>query len=197
MRLTDGCQPRAVVLVEGHSDRVALETLAERRNRNLDAERIAVVSIGGAQALGRYLRELAPRGVRLTGLYDAGEEPDVRRAFERAGLGTDLTRDDLETLGFFVCVEDLEDELIRAAGTEGVLAIIETQGELKAFRTLQKQPAQRAWSIERQLHRFIGTKAGRKARYARLLVEAIEPARVPRPLTEVLARAAAAPTESP
>jgi hypothetical protein len=190
-------QPRAVVLVEGHSDRVALETLAERRNRNLDADRIAVVSIGGAQALGRYLRELAPRGVRLTGLYDAGEEPDVRRAFERAGLGTDLTRGDLETLGFFVCVEDLEDELIRAAGTEGVLAIIETQGELKAFRTLQKQPAQRAWPIERQLHRFIGTKAGRKARYARLLVEAIEPARVPRPLTEVLASAAAVPPESP
>jgi hypothetical protein len=187
--------PRAVVLVEGPSDRVALETLAERHNRNLEADRISVVPIGGAQALGRYLRDLAPRGVRLTGLYDAGEEPDVTRTLERAGFGKDLTRADLETLGFYVCVEDLEDELLRAVGTVGALGIIEAQGELKAFRTLQKQPVQRDWPIERQLHRFIGVKAGRKARYARLLVEALEPGRVPRPLAGVLRRAEGAPEE--
>jgi hypothetical protein len=179
--------PRAVVLVEGVSDRAAVEALADRTGRDLEAEGISVAAIGGAQALGRHLRELVPQGVRLAGLYDAGEESDVRRALERAGLGNDLSRVDLEALGFFVCVEDLEDELIRALGTPAVLAVVEAQGELGPFRTLQKQPAQRDRPLERQLHRFIGTKSGRKIRYGRLLVEALEPDQVPRPLREVLA----------
>ena len=52
---------RAVVLVEGVSDQRALEALAERRGRDLGAEQVAIVPIGGAQAIGRVLREL--RGV--------------------------------------------------------------------------------------------------------------------------------------
>src|ERR1700736_2263816 len=44
---------RAVVLVEGISDQLALQALAERRGRNLDAERISVVSIGGSKNIGR------------------------------------------------------------------------------------------------------------------------------------------------
>jgi hypothetical protein len=98
-----------------------------------------------------------------------------------------MPRADLEAHGFYVCFEDLEDELVRALGTAAVLAVVEAQGELGSFRTLQKQPAQRDWPLERQLRRFIGTKAGRKSRYARLLVEALEPDRVPRPLRAVLA----------
>ena len=43
---------RAVVLVEGVSDQVALEALAARRGRNLDAERIRIVPTGGAQSVG-------------------------------------------------------------------------------------------------------------------------------------------------
>jgi OLD-like protein len=182
-----GRDPRAVVLVEGISDRAAVAALADRKGRDLETEGISVVSVGGAQALGRHLRELVPQGVTLAGLYDAGEESNVRRALERAGLGNDLSRPDIEALGFFVCVDDLEDELIRALGTAAVLAVVEAQGELGPFRTLQKQPAQRNWPLERQLHRFIGTKAGRKIRYARLLVEALEPEQVPRPLKGVLA----------
>ena len=85
---------RAVVLVEGISDRVAVEALAARHGRDLDAERVAVVAIGGAQAIGRVLARFGPRGldVELAGLCDAGEERDFRRALERAGLGRDLTR---------------------------------------------------------------------------------------------------------
>ena len=180
-------EPRAVVLVEGVSDGVAVETLAERQGRDLGAERVAIVPVGGAQALGRHARELAPKGVKVAGLYDAGEEPDVRRALACAGFGTDMPHADLEAHGFYVCVEDLEDELIRALGAAAVLAVVEAQGELGSFRTLQKQPVQRDWQLERQLRRFIGTKAGRKSRYARLLVEALEPDRVPRPLRAVLA----------
>ncbi len=112
---------RAVVLVEGVSDQVALEALAGRRGRDLDAEGVSIVPIGGAQAIGRFLDRFGPQGldVRLAGLCDAGEERGFRRGLERAGLGSNLTRADMERLGFYVCVADLEDELIRSLGAAG------------------------------------------------------------------------------
>ena len=181
--------PRAVVLVEGVSDQRAVEALAECRGRNLEAEGVAVVSIGGAQAIGRFLQHFGPEGldVQLAGLCDAGEEGDFRRALERAGLGTDLTRDDMERLGFYVCVADLEEELIRAVGVDAVEQVVEAHGDLGSFRTLQKQPQWQDRTTEDQLRRFMGSGARRKIRYARILVEALDPDRVPRPLDLVLA----------
>jgi len=175
----------SVVLVEGTSDQRALEALAERRGRNLAAERVAIVPMGGAQAIGRFLDRFGPRGlnVRLAGLCDAAEEDDFRRALERAGVGSDLTRADMEELGFFVCVDDLEDELVRSVGAAAVERVIADEGELGSFRTFQKQPAKRALSYEEQVWRFMWN---RKARYAPLLVHALDLARVPRPLDGVL-----------
>jgi hypothetical protein len=169
------------VLVEGASDQVAIRTLAERRGRDLEAESVAIVAMGGAQSIGRFLDRFGPRGldVKLAGLCDVGEEREFRRALDRAGM---------EWLGFHVCVVDLEDELIRALGAPSVLEVVEAQGELGPFRTLQKQPAWRGRPVEEQLRRFMGSGGRRKIRYARLLVEALELGRMPRPLDEVLAR---------
>jgi hypothetical protein len=180
---------RAVILVEGFSDQIALETLAARRGRDLAAERIAVVPIGGAQALARFATRFGPQGSRLAlaGLCDLGEEESFRRSLERAGFGTDLTRADMEDLGFYVCVEDLEDELIRALGADGVQAVLLAHGDLGPFRTFQKQPAWRDRPVEAQLRRFMGSADRRKLRYARRLVEALDLRRVPRPLDGVLA----------
>ena len=179
----------AIVLVEGISDQCALEALAERRGRDLDAEGIAVVPIGGAQSIGRFLTQFGPPGldVKLAGLCDAGEEGDFQRGLERAGLGTDLTRPEMEGLGFYVCVADLEDELIRALGADAVEQVVDAQGDLGSFRTLQKQPEWRGRSTEEQLRRFMGSGGRRKIRYGRLLVEALDLRRVPRPLDQVLA----------
>ncbi len=179
---------RAVVLVEGVSDRLAIETLARRRNRSLAAEGIAVVPIGGSKNIGSFLDRFGPRGLdlRLAGLCDAGEEGDFRRGLERAGLGSPGTRADMERLGFHVCVRDLEDELIRSLGAATVLRVIEAEGDLESFRTLQKQSAWRGRKDEDQLKRFIGSHSGRKARFASLLVDALDLARVPRPLDRVL-----------
>ena len=184
-----GVGSRAVVLVEGISDQRALEALAERRGRNLDAEGISVVPIGGAQAIGRFLRRFGPQGldVRLAGLCDAAEERDFRRGLERTGLGSDLTRAEMERLGFYVCVADLEEELIRALGVALVEQIVEAQGDLGSFRSLQAQPPWRGRPTEEQLRRFMGSGGGRKIRYARLLVEALDLTQVPRPLDAVLA----------
>jgi hypothetical protein len=177
------------VLVEGISDQVALETLAERRGRDLVAEGVSVVPIGGAQAIGRFLNLFGPRGldVRLAGLCDAGEEDDFRRGLERAGLGSRLTRAEMERLGFYVCVPDLEAELVRALGAPSVVELAGIHGDLRSFRTLQKQPAWQGRPIEEQLRRFMGSGGRRKIRYARFLVDALDLTRVPRPLDAVLA----------
>lgn len=177
------------MLVEGVSDQSAVEALAERRGRDLADEGVLVVPIGGAQSIGRFLERFGPHGldVRLAGLCDVGEEREFRRALERAGLGSELNRDDLERLGFFVCDVDLEDELIRALGTESVERVVDAQGDLGSFRTLQLQPEWRGRPVEEQLRRFMGSGGRRKIRYARLLVEALDLTRVPRPLDGVLA----------
>ena len=182
---------RSVVLVEGMSDQAALETLARRRGLPLGRGGIAVVPMGGATNIGRYLNLLGPAGIgaRVTGLCDADEEGYFRRALERAGFGLTVSRADMEALGFFVCTADLEDELIRALGHAAVEQIIQAQGELRPFRTFQKQPAQQRQDLAGQLHRFMGTRSGRKSQYARLLAGALDLTRVPRPLDLVLARA--------
>jgi hypothetical protein len=176
---------RAALFVEGRSDRAALEALARRRGRDLAAEGVSIVPIGGAQAIARALS--TSTAATVAGLCDAGQERDFRRALERAGLGVALTRETMEELGFYVCDADLEDELIRALGGERVEEIVAEHGELGAFRTLQRQPFHRERTHDRQLHRFIGTRAGRKIAYARYLVDALDLANVPRPLDRVLA----------
>jgi hypothetical protein len=180
---------RTVVLVEGTSDQRALEALAARRGRDLGAEGISIVPIGGAQAIGTFLDRFGPRGLnlRLAGLCDAAQERDFQRGLERAGLGANLTRAEMEGLGFYVCVADLEDELIRALGAASVEAVVDAQGELGSFRTLQKQPAWQGRPTDEQLRRFMGSGGRRKIRYARLLVEALDLSQVPRPLDRVLA----------
>ena len=180
---------RTVVVVEGISDRVAIETLADRRGRDLAAEGIAVVPIGGAQRIGAYLAQLRAgrRGVAVAGLCDVGEERHFRRGLERAGLGENLDRAAMEELGFFVCVVDLEDELIRALGAAAVEEVAAEQGDLRAFRTLQRQPAWLGRPLEEQLRRWMGSGGRRKIRYARFLVEALDDASIPRPLDALLA----------
>ncbi len=132
--------------------------------------------MGGYGNLPRVLEE--HRDVRLAGLYDAGEE----RHFLRA-LGC-RDREELERAGFYACTRDLEDELTRAVGPVGMERVLAEQGDLRAFRTYQKQPAHRAEPLEEQLHGFMWN---RKQKYAELLVDALELDRIPRPLDRVLA----------
>ena len=180
---------RTVVLVEGVSDQIAVEALAWRLGRDLGAEGVAVLPAGGAHGFRGLLRRFGPAwtGVRLAGLYDAGEAHVVRRGLAAAGLAGPGPGADLERLGFFACVDDLEDELIRAAGPELVTELFAAHGDLRAFRTIQRQPAWRGRAEAAQLRRFLGAGAQRKLRYARLLTEAIDLGQAPRPLAGLLA----------
>jgi hypothetical protein len=181
----------AVVLVEGISDQMAVETLAARRGQDFGAQRVVVVPIGGAHAFARYLRQFGPAGagLQLAGLCDIGEENVVRRGLASAGVGSPATRADMERLGFYVCVEDLEDELIRAIGAARVEELIDSQGDLGSFRSLQRQPEWRSQRTFAQLRRFMGSGSTRKLRYARLLAGAADLDRLPHPLDAVLSRA--------
>ena len=195
--LAGGGGPTTVVLVEGVSDQVAVEALARRQGRDLAAAGVAVVPMGGATNIRRFVEVFGPRGfgVRLGGLCDAGEAAGVRRGLalgglaEGAGAGAGAPGPDLARAGFFVCDRDLEDELSRAAGADRVVGVVAAHGELRALRTLQKQAAQRGRGVDEQLRRFMGSRGGRKVAYARALVDLLAPAEVPRPLTGVLAHA--------
>ncbi|WP_319459640.1 TOPRIM nucleotidyl transferase/hydrolase domain-containing protein [Micromonospora sp. RTP1Z1] len=183
-----GLRARTVVLVEGASDRRALEAVARWGGRSLHGA--AIVPMGGITNIGYFLDLLGPRGLgrNLAGLYDAAEEGYVRRGLERAGLGAALSREQLAAVGFQVCVADLEDELIRALGMAAVEQVVEAAGDLRSLRLFQRQPAQQDRPLAAQLHRFIGTRSGRKARYADLLADALPPTRVPPALDRLLAR---------
>ncbi|WP_028809310.1 TOPRIM nucleotidyl transferase/hydrolase domain-containing protein [Streptomyces sp. 351MFTsu5.1] len=169
---------RAAVLLEGPSDLAAVETLAARRGRDLAAEGVAAVSMGGAMSIARFAAVLGPPGLdlRLTGLCDVREEPFYERGLQRAGASDAV---------YFVCVADLEDELIRALGTARVEEIVEADGDLRPWQTFLSQPAQHGRPRDQQLRRFLGTKKGRKIRYGHLLVEALDVDRVPAPLEEL------------
>lgn len=178
---------RSAVLLEGLSDVAAVDALAERRGRDLAAEGVCVVSMGGAMNVGRYARLLGPAGLglRLTGLCDERERRYYDRALEPAG-------GQIEGPGsgtVFVCIADLEDEFIRALGVARVEQVVREAGEWHPWQTFARQPAQQDRPAHRRLRRFLGTKAGRKIRYGRLLTEAAYDAGcVPAPLEELFAQ---------
>ncbi|MFF4244601.1 TOPRIM nucleotidyl transferase/hydrolase domain-containing protein [Streptomyces sp. NPDC001822] len=171
---------RAVVLLEGPSDAAAVDALTGSRGRDLAAEGVCVLPMGGAMSVARFAHLLGPPclGLRLTGLCDEAERGFYTRGLERAGASSQ---------GFFVCAADLEEELIRALGVARVTELVEEQGDLRALQTFLRQPAQQGRTAQQQLRRFLGTKKGRKIQYGRVLVEALDPERVPAPLDDVLA----------
>ena len=156
-----------MVLVEGITDRLALEAVAARLELPLDG--VEIVPIGGAQAIRRAAAEYD--GERVVGLCDHNEERFFRRV-----LG-DAT---------FVCVKDIEDELIRAVGVPRVEELLAARGELTTFRNFQNQPAWRGRPAAEGLPRWLQSADRRRYRYLPLLVEMLEPDEIPAPLGGVL-----------
>jgi hypothetical protein len=163
----------AVILVEGITDRIALEAVARRLGLDLAASGVEIVPIGGAQAIRRAAAEY--EGERVVGLCDAGEERYFRRVLADAA---------------FVCNADLEDELIRALGAERVERVLAAEGDLETFRNFQNQPHWRGRPVEAQLRRWLQASDNRGQRYPPLLIEALAPGEIPPPLAGVLAAAA-------
>jgi hypothetical protein len=160
---------QTIIAVEGISDRSVLEQLAGRQGRDLAADGIEIVPIGGAHAIRRFVASLAP-GTVVRGLCDENEAHVFRRVL------ADVS----------VCVPDLEGELIRALGVDGVEGVFASSGGLHSFRMFQQQPAQRGRPVEAQQHRWLRSSSTRFYRYLGLLVEALDLERLPQPLADVL-----------
>lgn len=161
------------MLVEGESDRRAVEVLAERLGRDLTG--VALTSMAGITNLPKHLARIDP-DTRVLVLYDAAEHRYVARVMERAEHPAEL----------FGCDADLEDELLRALGVARVVEVIDAEGELASLRLLQRQPAQRERTEVQHLLRFMSSHSGRKLRYAEVLVRALDLAAVPAPLRGLL-----------
>ena len=166
--------PRPLVLVEGESDRTALLALADRLG--VDLSGVDIVAMGGITNLRHHLADVDPGGSLPVLLHDAGEESWVERTLR--SLRLDLPR--------YVCHADLEDELVRALGTSRALDVVDAAGDLPAWHILCNQPFHRDRPTTEVLRRFWGTTSGRKEKYAALLAAALEPDRVPPPLSGVL-----------
>lgn len=191
-RVVAEARASTVVLVEGWSDQAAVETLAHRLGLDLRALATVVLPIGGATNAQRFAACFGVQGLRLrlAGLYDLPEERHFLRAV-RAGMAAPVpSQADAQTLGFYACNEDLEDEMIRALGPQAVEQVIAAEGEIGAFRRFQVQPAQHGRSVDAHLRRFMGTRAGRKIRYGTLLAAALDLANIPSPLSQLMLRLA-------
>jgi hypothetical protein len=184
-----------IVLVEGVTDELALVLAARRLGRDLAAEGTAIVGTNGAHGISRLLGQIATHepDARIAGLYDAGEEAVIAAALDGAGRGKNLDRSQLEQIGFFACVVDLEDELTRAAGEPLLLRLIGLEGDAQAWRTFRKQQAWQGRPVEQQFRRFIRSVSERNSRYIRAIVETLEPSQLPRPMRLLLDYVAASP----
>jgi len=151
--------------VEGASDRTVLELLARRQGRDLGSEGIEIAPIGGAHAIRRFVAAL-PTGTCVRGLCDENEASLFRRVL-----------DDV-----YICVPDLEGELIRALGVDRVLEIVDAG----AFAKMRRQPAHRETPVDAALHRWLRSSSVRFHRYLPQLAEALDLDSIPAPLAGVL-----------
>jgi hypothetical protein len=186
--VTDPIIP-TLVLVEGESDAAAVRAVAELMGCELGSHHIQICPAGGVtnfpRALEAFLRQHP--GAGICGLYDSAEERHVRRALTQAAIPI-ATHQSLAVFGFYACVADLEDELIRALGSEAVEQVLASQDELHSFRRFQAMPQHRSTSVQQQLRRFLGTRATRKIRSAQSLVQALDCSRLPQPLADLADR---------
>jgi hypothetical protein len=176
-----------VILVEGVSDYFAVATAARRVGRDLDGEGISIVDMEGAGGLETFLKLLGPNGfcLSLSGLCDADKEAEWTKTLHAAGIIANPDSAELSSKGFYVSRSDLEEELVRSYGATPLVELIDAEGEKRAFELFIGQPIHKTKPLAEQLRGFLATK-GRKVRYAPLIVEKLEPAKIPAPLMGVL-----------
>ncbi|NJM91852.1 MAG: ATP-dependent endonuclease [Rhodospirillaceae bacterium] len=179
------------MLVEGISDQIAVETLAGRQARDLAKEGVAVVPIGGAHSVSKFLARFGPKGIGLhvSGLCDAAEERLFCRELARAGLRAARYAQRTRKRGLLRLRPRPGRRTNSRGRPDAIEAILAQERDLASFRTLQKQAAWRDACFVDQLRRFLGAGARRKLRYASLFVLALDLDRQPRPLRDILSRA--------
>lgn len=180
--------PRAVVLLEGASDVAAVGVLARRRGIDT-AGPVQLLDLHGVTNVRRVLVHLAQDApwVEVLGLCDAAEVGFVLGALG-AVHGQVEGVEALPAHGFFVCRDDLEQELIRGLGDERTVEVVEELGLGPKLAALRQQPAWRDRPLADQLHRFCGVASGRKTLMAGAMAAALATDECPVPIELLLAR---------
>ncbi len=192
---------RLVVLLEGRSDVAAVCALLRQRTPAVTSTRLDLVDMGGVTNVRRHLAALTngsaassghddgrppPPVRRVLGVCDAGEASFFARALRSVGHPVSSVQD-MAALGFHVCDQDLEDELIRALGADRVIDVLADLDLMDRFATFRRQPTWAGRPVTDQLRRFAGTTSGRKALVAGALAASMAPDQVPPPLAALVA----------
>lgn len=185
---------RAVVLVEGISDQIAIDATARRLGRDLAESGVVVVPIGGAHAVAAFAARFDHEGGPVVlGLCDRAEAGLFDRALgsrSEPKVESGATRERV----VFVCEPDLEAELIAAIDPADLLGLLDTHGDLDAFGTMSRQQVWRKRPFEARIHRWIRSHARRSSLYAGRIIEALDPTHMPGPLVNLVASVEGAPT---
>lgn len=171
-----------MVFVEGISDYQALHIIAREAGRNLDAEGVAIVELNGGGTLKTLLEIFGPTGLDLTvaGLCDADYEVDWQQRLSGAGLPV-TDRQSMEAAGFFVSVQDLEDEIVSAVGTTAAQAVFANEGQAGAFHSFNSLHA--GMTLHEQVRGFAQVK---KTRWTPLLASEVRDGSIPTSIEALL-----------
>lgn len=185
--------PTTWVLLEGTSDVAAIRALRAARGVAPEDEPCLLVAMGGATNIRRQLDGIVGLDPlpRVIGLCDEREAPYFVRALgvhhEALGFAAAPTLATMPEHGFQVCRRDLEDELMRALGVEGTLAVFDRLDLRSTFAAFTRQIAWQGRPIWDQLRRFGTTTSGRKELLAGALAAALDVDSTPPPLAALLA----------
>ncbi|MBM6622128.1 ATP-dependent endonuclease [Arthrobacter sp. JSM 101049] len=115
-----------VILVEGASDRILVERVAELLNKDLDRLGVSLMEMDGSGDV-KYIRALfGPSGFEIPTRVLIDRDA-VSKAAPEFGVAAEALEDDgaLEAKGVFVSQCDLEDEYVAAVGAERMWQVIE------------------------------------------------------------------------
>lgn len=183
-RLIEPLTARSVLAVEGPSDRIMVERVAELTGLELDRLGVAVFDLDGAKLFPFAYEVFGPGGfdLRLTGLVD-----EDARATWAAAVGVDPV--DLETAGYVVCEPDLEGVYIDTLGLEAVITMLLASPQMTEASMLQSCKVATLEDITRDMLREYCKR--RKVQAALAVAAALDPGQAASlaPLVAVLALA--------
>lgn len=112
-----------VVVVEGISDRIILECLADITDRNLDRLGISVIEAGGSGEMKSFEKLFGSNGfdIPMSRLIDEDAEKEVAKDLN-------VKIEELPSRSVWTSRKDLEDEYVRALGSEAVWKALESRG---------------------------------------------------------------------
>ena len=106
---------RCIIAVEGQSDRMLLEKVAELTGRHLERDGVEILEAGGCREMPHIMNIFgkAGFGIRLSILIDADAESNLAQELT-------IDPDDFASNSIFVSRSDLEDEYVSAIGADAL-----------------------------------------------------------------------------